>query len=196
MDSGKSIEAGPLVICITGGIGSGKSVVSRILRSRGETVYDCDHEAKRLMEESETLKEKIAERLGACCITDSGKIDRKAVASKVFTNSNALSWLNAQVHGMVREDLENFKKMHRGDKLFLETAIPNSSGLTAWCDEVWLISAPEEVRIERVAKRNGANIKEIRQRIEAQNGEYENISDKKIRRIINDGLHPILPQIL
>lgn len=186
------------VIGICGGIGSGKSVVSRALRCMGHPVYDCDIRARDIMDASESLKRDIASCLGPECVHDDGSLDRKAIARRVFADNEALQWLNIRVHALVRADILDWieELEHRGIKLaFVESAIIASSGVAELCEELWLVDAPEEMRIKRAAIRDNASPDQIRMRIKAQEREMDLISHYNSRRIVNDGETPLIPQI-
>lgn len=162
------------LIGITGGIGSGKSVVSRILRLRGEAVYDCDLEAKRIMDESEEVLTALNERFGDKVCPVGGPINRKALSRHVFGNDEHRLWLNSLVHRLVRVDIilwQNQFEKSGASTVFVESAILASSGLAAICDEIWIVTAPEEERIERVKGRDGLDEEDIRKRIESQKEE-------------------------
>lgn len=162
------------LIGITGGIGSGKSVVSRILRLRGEAVYDCDLEAKRIMDESEEVLTALNERFGDEVCPVGGPIDRKALSRHVFGSDEHRLWLNSLVHRLVREDIILWSKVLEesgATRCYVESAILATSGLTAICDEIWIVTAPEKERIERVKGRDGLDEEDIRKRIESQKEE-------------------------
>lgn len=183
------------VIAITGGIGSGKSVVSRIVEAMGYDVYDCDREAKMLMDASERIKHDISTRIAAECIRD-GAIDRAALAAIVFTDSGKLDTLNAIVHAAVREHLNGWIGHHpAGNTCFVETAILYQSGLDAMVDEVWEVDAPDELRIQRVMRRNNMSRDKVEDRLRAQNS-YVPTRLHNVRHLIdNDGDTAILPRI-
>lgn len=188
-----------LTIGITGGIGAGKSVVSRILRCLGHEVYDCDYEARLLMDASYPLKCRIVGRLGSSCLDSSGELDRAEIARMVFADREALGWLNLQVHALVREDIMNRRDAFGGNLFFVESAILHTSGLDKICDEIWLMEAPESMRIERASARNGVPPEKVMERMEAQKGEFSALADSvpesRIRHILNDGSTPLLPLI-
>lgn len=186
------------LIGITGGIGCGKSYISRILRSLGYEVYDCDLEAKRMMDADHATVEAIVSHFGES-IVSSGHIDRGALAKRVFANDADRLWLNSLVHGKVRQSLGEWCRLRQQQNiLFVESAILATSELMKYCDSVWLVTAPLETRILRVNARNGWRRDEILGRIKSQETEsdllqkYAADNDMKIVEIVNDGNTPLL----
>ncbi|MCM1490234.1 MAG: dephospho-CoA kinase [Muribaculum sp.] len=177
-------------IGIGGGIGSGKSVVSRILRLRGYAVYDCDSEARRIMDESEEVLSALNIRFGDDVCPVQGPIDRAALAIRVFGSDEHRLWLNALVHRLVRSDIEAWRDSIKrtGAKVcYVESAILFTSGLVGMCDEILLVTAPQNVRIERVMTRDNTNEQDILNRINSQQEEEKLIleSDIPVRLIDN-----------
>ncbi|MDE6227620.1 MAG: dephospho-CoA kinase [Muribaculaceae bacterium] len=170
-------------IGITGGIGAGKSVVSRLLRLRGYKVYDCDTEAKRLMEGDEKLSEELRGILGNQAYID-GKLDRGYIAERIFNDSEIREAVNGCVHKAVRKDFLKFAE-GSGEDVFVESAILATGGFLPLVDEVWLVDAPEELRIARVERRNGMTREKVMERIETQRGEFQMLPVEKTRRIEN-----------
>lgn len=175
------------IICICGGIGSGKSVVSRICRLNGFTVYDCDAEAKRLMQESPELREGIIQLLGEEAYLSDGGLDRRFVADRIFSDKEMLARMNSLVHGAVRRDVQSRLATVTGIS-FVESAIPATSGLLDICDGVWLVTADEKVRVRRAVERQlgagsvGGHVpergeveKEIWRRVESQREEERRV---------------------
>lgn len=184
-------EQSPLndLTAITGGIGSGKSVVSRILQALGHPVYDCDSRAKALMDASSEIRSAIAESISPEAVVN-GRIDRQALSAIVFSNPDALGRLNAIVHQAVRRDLEAWHASVRMP-CFVETAILRESGLDLMCPQVWNVTAPEPLRVSRIMARSGLTELQAKQRMAAQTTDYPSAST-----IINDNVHPLLPQVL
>lgn len=186
-----------ILIGITGGIGAGKSVVSRILRLKGYPVYDCDSRAKILMEESEMILGALLDHFGEEYFTDNGRINRQALARLVFESEEERIWLNALVHAEVRRDLtlwtENEWKRHNG--IFVESAILASSGLAEMCDRILLVDASEETRIRRALDRGGISRENLMLRIEAQRQEFNSLPAGKTTIINNDKDSSLLIQI-
>lgn len=182
-----------MLIAITGGIGSGKSVVCRMLRCMGYDVYDCDSEAKRLMDASDSMKAAIARDICDEVITD-GKIDRKRLSEIVFSDKIMLDRLNAIVHSEVRSDV---LKWSAGRTIaFVETAILYQSGLDRLVHEVWDVTAPNDLRVQRVMQRNGMSAIEVQNRINSQDCFVPDTKHNCVKRIENDGVTPLLPRIL
>ncbi len=182
------------IITITGGIGSGKSVVSRICRCKCFPVYDCDLEAKRLMDSDTDLHRNIASVLGAECVAD-GVLNRKVIAEKVFSDSAALNWLNSQVHTLVRDDLKSRIAGSLSQFFFIETAIPVTAGFESFSDVFWLVDAPVQVRLQRVAGRDNASYEDIEKRMKSQEREYDSLPPEKTFVIDNGGSSSLLFQI-
>lgn len=198
-----------MLIGLTGGIGSGKSVVSRILRVRGFEVYDCDTEARRLMEASEPLVRELKCRWGDDIYDRSGRLDRRRVAAIVFADDTERAWLDALVHGLVRADVDAWVRKVRaagdgpqcdsrqsGRQLFVESAILCTSGLAPMCREVWEVTAPVAVRLKRLEVRSGLCEADAIARIDAQRNEVEALHKLHgLKRIVNHGTVPVLFQI-
>ncbi|MBQ8864375.1 MAG: dephospho-CoA kinase [Rikenellaceae bacterium] len=155
---------------ITGGIGSGKSTVSRLLRQSGIPVYDSDSEAKRLMHT--LLRQPIEQLFGSQAYEDEN-LNRKYIASQVFCNPELLNRLNAIVHPAVGEDFERWAEEQSDEVPFvaLESAILFESGFDSRVDVTLLVDAPIEERIRRTVLRDGSSPDEVRARIAHQNTE-------------------------
>ena len=189
-----------MLIGSCGGIGSGKSVVSRVLRLRGEAVYDCDLEAKRIMDTSEEVLGALHERHGDAVCPKGGPICRPELARRIFGSDEERLWLNRLVHRLVREDVERWHagRMDAGaPRCFVESAILASSGLAAMCDAIWLVETSDDVRISRVKKRDSLTEEAIRSRIRSQQEEESLLAriDVPVMTIDNSGAVPLLQDI-
>lgn len=186
-----------MIIGITGGIGSGKSVIARQLRKMGYSVYDTDSEAKRIIVEDATVREQMTALFGEEVYQD-GVYQTSFVAQQVFADKTLLARLNAIVHPAVRQDiLRKFRSsdaaelLFRGSEVlfFIECAILYTAHLDELCDKVVVVTAPEEVRLARTIARDHSDIDKVRARMRAQNVEED------LRRadiiINNDGNTPI-----
>lgn len=182
------------LVAITGGIGSGKSVVSAILRIMGYSVYDCDSRAKNLMNTNKDIKNDLISSFGVDCISEDGKINAQYISSIVFKDKTALLKINSIVHPRVKDDIL-LEYLNNQGVMFVETAILLQSNLLDIIDEVWLVDAPENVRIKRVMLRNSMNAEDVKRRIKSQGGQdYSKLQN--LCPIINDGDSAILPQII
>lgn len=184
------------IIAITGGIGSGKSVVSSILRNMGYKVYDSDHEARMLMDSSNMIKESIQKSFGNSFVTN-GLIDRKKLSEIVFSDIGKLHDLNHIVHGAVIKDFIKWARNNNDPVIFIETAILYQSGLNKYVTGIWEVTAPENIRIERVMKRNRMSEAEVKRRIDVQGKQCEEIDNCIMHQIINNNDETaLMPQIL
>ncbi len=180
------------LIGITGGIGAGKSVVSRILRLKGFEVYDCDSEASFLMEHLSDIREKLCQKFGQKCYDSQGKLNRTYLASRIFKSPSELQWMNSLVHEAVRCDIR--KHLSKDGPFFVESAIIGTSGLDEMCSQIWLVTAKETTRLQRAINRGGVR-GDIERRMEIQKSEFNSLPQEKIRIIQNDDNSEILPQI-
>ena len=181
------------LIAITGGIGAGKSVVSRILLSMGYRVFDCDSEAKAIMDADEAIKKRIALEISEETIVG-GSIDRARLAAIVFADERRLALLNSIVHAAVRDRIEQWSAETSGPA-FVETAILYESGLNRHVAAEWRVEAPVELRISRVMERNGMSRQQVLDRMASQNGCVPDGFIPPCRHIVNDGIAPVLPQV-
>ena len=185
-----------MIVAITGGIGAGKSTVSRMLSVMGYPVYDCDSRAKVLVDGSPDIITEIGEKVCREALCEGGRLDRKVLARKVFGDADALARLNGIVHRHVRDDFASWAARQGSDVVFVETAILYQSRMHHMVDCVWDVVAPDEVRISRVILRNGTTRSEVESRISAQNSFQPDEPHQNVRIIINDGVHAVLPQLL
>lgn len=155
------------IVAITGGIGSGKSVVSRLLRVEGYSVYDCDSQAKRIMDNDDEIHRQLQTEFGEEVVVD-GVIQRQKLAGLVFGNSDNLRKLNSIVHPAVIADIKKWSAAGQEDLVFIETAILSESGIEALVDAVWVVDAPKDIRVARVMARNNMSESDVRKRIDSQ----------------------------
>lgn len=182
---------------VTGGIGSGKSVVCRLLQMLGVPVYDSDSRAKWLMANSLSLRERLCARFGAE-IYEGGVLQRRVLAERVFSDTEALAALNAIVHPAVAEDFcvwSAEREAEGADVVVLESAILLSSGFDRFVDRCVAVVAPEELRVARAVARDGASVEQIEARIAAQMSQQE-VADRCDYVIVNDEESMLWPQVL
>ena len=183
------------MISITGGIGSGKSVVARVLREMGYQVYDCDMHAKRLMNSSHIIRQQLTSLFGKDIYTPDGTINKPLLRSIIFNNPDALDAVNCIVHPVVKYDIINWHNSSDSTCNFVETAILVESGMHTMVDEVWNVTAPVETRIARVMSRNATTRDKVLERINSQSTSLSDVA-VPVKTIINDNDTAILPQII
>ena len=174
-------------IGITGGIGSGKSYVCKHLKCRGIEVYDCDSAAKRLMRESEELRQQLTDLIGANAYKN-GKLNKPAIARFLLDSEENAHALDAIVHPAVFRDFENSKMQ------WMESAIMYESGIFRLLDCVIVVTAPEEVRISRVMQRDGITREKVLQWMQRQ-WSQEEVRSRADYEIVNDGIADIDEQL-
>lgn len=184
------------MIILAGGIGAGKSVVARILRLKGFGVYDCDFEARRLMESDPEVKAKILEAAGGEVYDTEGRLDRRLLASRLFTDASLRGEINAIVHACVLRDVKRWLE-ERQENVFVETAIAAESGLAREAESIWIVEASTETRVSRVKNRDSRPEEEILRIMQAQTLEEEKLAKLGVPfiRIANDEDSPILETI-
>jgi dephospho-CoA kinase len=163
---------------ITGGIGSGKSLVADMLLKRGVALYSSDSRAKELMASDPELRQQLVERFGSEVFCAEG-LNRAYLAERVFASDEELKALNAIVHPRVMADFEQWAEKQSGDYVVLESAILYESGFDGAVDIVVAIMAPEELRIERVIKRDGVTKEQVEERMRHQLSDEERCNRAK-----------------
>lgn len=162
-----------MVVGITGGIGSGKStVVKFFVEFKNIAIYLADDEAKKLMNTSPIIKEKLITEFTSEVYKD-GELNRPFLAGIVFSDKQKLQKLNAIVHPEVYKHLQEFIQTNKDkDYILYENAILFENKSDAFCDKIVTVIAPKEVRIERVMKRDGVTREEVEKRM---NNQWEEI---------------------
>ena len=181
-------------IGITGGIGSGKTYVSEVFQSLGIPIFYADIQAKKLMISSEKLIKSVKEEFGNDIYKDAD-LNKEKLSSIIFSNSDKLQKLNSLVHPIVKEEFNNWCKRQTSSYVIKEAAILFESHAHLELDKVICVSAPLELRMERLFKRDNSSEKEIKKRIENQisQEEKEKLSDYII---VNDEKELLLPKII
>ncbi len=157
----------PFVIGITGGIASGKSTVAAYLRQLGYHVIDSDQVAHDLMNQAPLL-ETLSHTFGDRIVDDRGQLDRRQLASIVFSDPNSLETLNQLTHPHIFERLQAMLAEVQAELCFLEVPLLYESGRLELYDEVWLVWLDEASQLERLMKRNGYSYQEAKSRIDSQ----------------------------
>ena len=165
---------------ITGGIGSGKSYVCKLLAQRGIEVYDCDAAAKRLIRTSPRLRQQLKALIGS--------LDKAAISRFLLANEENQQAVHAIVHPAVFQDFEE------SGMLWMESAILFESGADKLVDRVVVVTAPEEIRIERVMQRDDITREKTLQWI-ARQWPQEQVIARADFEIVNDGQADLNSQI-
>lgn len=184
-----------MVIGITGGIGSGKSTICIALEVMGYKIYDCDKRASELMNSSPEIHVQLVELFGEEVYTEQRLINRPFLASKIFGDERLLKMVNAIVHPVVREDIRRFASEHAAcDFVFVESAILFESGLEGVVSKSITVSAPLELRLQRVVSRDATDIESVKRRIASQMSDEQRES-KADFVIISDDKSSMLMQL-
>ena len=159
-------------IGITGGIGSGKSYVSNLLRQKFDIpVYDCDAEAKRLTTTDEEIRRKLIQLVGPE-VFDGQELVRKRLADYLFSDPEHASRVNAIIHPAVLEDFGQWSMLNgQCPMVALESAILFESGFNKYVDYVLFVDAPEEIRLKRAMQRDNSSKEKIKARMQMQQPE-------------------------
>lgn len=179
-----------MLTAITGGIGSGKSYVCRMLESRGISVYDCDAAAKRLMRTSEKLQQELRQLVGQDVYTSDGQLQKRVLADFLLTSEANKQALNDVIHPAVAEDFLS------SGMTWLESAILFESGFDRRVsfDRVVCVSAPRDVRIQRIMRRDNITAEKAAEWIDTQMAQEE-VERRSHFVIVNDGKSDIEQQI-
>ncbi|MDO5570043.1 MAG: dephospho-CoA kinase [Bacteroidales bacterium] len=181
-------------IGLTGGIGAGKSVVSKLLKNMGYPVFDTDKEAKILMDESPIIVNALKDKYGEE-VYQNNKLNREFLASKIFADKDNLTFVNNLVHPLVKDAFEAWVKKQKSRIVFLESAILYESGFDRFMNYVWFVKASKELRANRVVKRDNCTADDVEKRINSQMD--DSLKEKKASVIIqNDEQTAIIPQII
>lgn len=181
---------------ITGGIGSGKTTVCRVFETLGIPVYYADERAKSLMNTNEDLRKEIIAIFGKDAYLPDGSLNRKHIASIVFTDNSKLKALESVVHPAVAKDGNDWHYSQKDKPYTLkEAALLVENGSYKHFDKMILVTAPKSVRIERVMARDKTTAEAVEARMDAQ------LSDEEKRKVCdfvieNDGAQSIIKQVL
>ena len=186
------------LVGLTGGIGSGKTTVAGIFETLGIPVYNSDLRAKALMQENESLRADIGKLFGEITFLPDGSLNRKGIAEIVFRDPSILQQLNAIVHPAVNQDLVRWtqeEKQSASPYLIQESAILFEENLTARHAAVILVAADKDLRIQRVADRDGVTREQVLQRMENQWPDEKKIPQADYV-IYNDGERSLIDQVM
>jgi len=180
---------------LTGGIGSGKTLVGEVFGNLGVPVFRADDQGRILLDTDPEIISEVSSLFGPD-IYKQGTLDRFQVSEKVFKNKVLLASLNQIVHPKVILAFQEWAQEYASRPyVIMEAAILYETGADARLDTVIAVSAPEDLRIQRVVERDQVDPERVRQRIKNQWPENM-IIDKSEYVISNDGIQMVLPQVL
>lgn len=160
------------LVGVTGGIGSGKSIVCAAFEQLGRTVISADALAREIMDSEDSVKKKVQQLFGPASYTPEGKLDRKFVAARAFSGASARKKLDAIVHPAVFREIDrrvsSLSPEQRQPYIIIEAALIFESGLDKQLDYVIVVHAEEETRIRRVIERDICTREEVLRRMAAQ----------------------------
>lgn len=149
-----------MIVGLTGGIGSGKTTVARMFQEYGIPVYISDEEAKKLMVTSKFIKKKLIALFGTEVYID-GQLNKPLISQAIFNDQDKLKRMNSIVHPRVGQHFDRWVKKQKSPYVLKESAILFESGGADQCDLIITVTAPKEVRIERVLKRDHSSKEKI-----------------------------------
>ncbi|MDR2918586.1 MAG: dephospho-CoA kinase [Tannerella sp.] len=184
-------------IGLTGGIGSGKSVVASLLQTYGIPIYIADQESKKLLQTSPAIREQLITLLGNS-IYEENRLNRQRMASLIFNDAKLLKKVNNIIHPQVASHFNTWAKRQNTEFTVLESAILFESGFTQYVDISLMVYAPMELRIKRTVIRDNTTETEVLQRIKNQlpDEEKKEYADYIINNDDNQALIPQTQKIL
>jgi len=160
------------VIGLTGGIGTGKSEAARVLAELGAVVIDADAEGHRAYAKGSIGWRRLVEIFSSGILNDDQEIDRAKLGQLVFANPQALAWLNAAIHPLIRQQVSKAIEQHRENgehAVVIDAALLYQAKWDDLADEVWVVSASPATVLERLQKR-GLSPEDVRRRADSQSG--------------------------
>lgn len=188
----------PIIIGVTGGIGCGKSYICRIIGSLGFPVYNCDAEAKKLMNTNKHIINSLKQLIGENSYDSEGNLNKPIIAQFLFANEENAHKINSVVHPVVKEDFRSWASAQNADLIFMESAILFESGFNDVVDNVITITAPPETRIERTIRRDNTTREQVIARMNQQMQDEERVrlSDYIICNNTNDNVEQQIKTII
>ena len=178
---------------VTGGIGAGKSLICSILERMGYPVFYSDIEAKKIIISNPQVRIDLIELFGIQIFKDH-QLDRKLLANLLFSDSTLIEKMNAIVHPKVREEFENWALNQDSQLVFNEAAILFETGSYKNFDATILVTAPLEIRLNRVMNRDNSIRADVQKRIDNQWSDEQKVI-LSTYRIQNDDIQSVLDQL-
>jgi dephospho-CoA kinase len=183
-----------MILGLTGGIGSGKSTVARLLEVLGGAVFHSDQVAKEIYFDP-AVKAKVTGLLGKESYLSDTVINKAYISSKIFNDTGLLQGLNAILHPAVNEAFKAFAQQYQGRLIVKESALLFEARLQSQVDKILVVAAPDELRIQRVMKRDGLSREDVLKKIKSQLSQEEKIRQADLV-IHNDEKELLIPQVL
>ena len=183
-----------LKVGLSGGIGSGKTTVSKVFQTLGVPVFYADDVVKNLYNTNKRLRERMINLFGTT-IYEKGKLQTQLLATLIFNDNRLLQQVNELTHPLVSTAFAQWTEAQKAPYVMLEAAILFESGVDALVDITISISAPENIRTARVVQRGGISEEQLRLRM-SQQWSDEQRNAKADYMIINDSKEALLPQII
>ena len=161
-----------MIVGLTGGIGTGKTMVAKLFSMFGARVFNSDESAKQLYFDS-VIKEKVIALLGNECYLDKSTLNKKYISDTIFSDTQLLQKLNSIIHPAVVEDFKKFASKYPNDLIIKESAILFETGLYKSLDKTILVISPIELRVNRVMQRDGLSEVEVKNKIKSQLSDEE-----------------------
>ena len=165
----------PLVVGITGGIGSGKSAVTRCFEQRGITVVDADVVARMVVEPGTPALAAIAEHFGADILQADGSLDRAALRSRVFSDETQRHWLERLTHPLIGQEILDQISASRSPYTILSSPLLLDTGQKDLVDCVVVVDTPEELQLSRTVQRDSNDEAQVKRIMAAQMGREDRL---------------------
>lgn len=180
-------------IGLTGGIGSGKSTVAHILLAMGYPVYFSDDRSKQLTQSHPEIRSGLTQLIGEHIYTGN-QLDRSALAMAIFSDDALRVKVNQIIHPIVRLDFDRWVEEQTNSLIFNEAAILFETGASERFDAMVLVTAPEELRVHRVMKRDMCSLEEVMNRM---NHQWSDERKMKLADVVlvNDDVQPLIKQV-
>lgn len=176
-----------MIIGITGGIASGKTIASDYVKKLGYPVVDADLLSREIMAPGSLVLAQVQETFGNEVVNRDGSLNRKALAEKIFQDDDARRRLDGMTHPAIRALAEaRFAQLADEEIIFFVVPLLYESGMDELCDEIWLVHADESLRKRRLSMRDGIDENYAQNKINAQMTEQERLN-KGVRVLYNDG---------
>lgn len=182
-------------LAVVGGIGSGKSVVSRMLGIMGVPVYDCDSRAKELMVSNPYIVKELKRMFGDECYAADGGLNRKYLASRIFVDEKNTKRVNALVHPVVKSDFCSWANAQKAPVVAVETALLYESGMVDVVDKVLLVWTEKETAIRRTMQRSGMTREQVLNRMQKQMS-TDDLLLLTDYSIYNGGYNAVMPDVV